>query len=151
DENAEDIFTKITGWRAKLKTIKAEREQLVAKLANNEAEALHSSQELIGLLRSAKGDKRTELRERLKARIRQLVERVDILVWEVSNTVRSAHIQVILRGGNARVIDLAWTHGGKYSGLAIGIGFPAKMVDDEEGTGNLLSDYRTDPKMRQRF
>src|SRR5262249_2017613 len=121
----------VSKWSNELKTIKARREELTARLSTNEAEALDNAQSLITLLYNATGDKRVELRERLKGRIRQLVERIDVLVWQVVPTVRAADVQVRLQGGKVRVFWFAWTHGGRYPGCSLPL-----PVD---GIGSLVS------------
>jgi hypothetical protein len=93
---------------------------------------------------------RGELRERLRARIREVIHRIDALVWDVDKTTRAAEIQVTLRGGIVRGIVLAWTHGGRYPGLSVGISVVVGKPDADAHLANKrLCDYSSNPAVRE--
>jgi hypothetical protein len=148
--DVEALLDLLVKWDGELKEVKTKREELAARLATNETEALEGAQGLLDRLRGAAGKERAELRERLKARIRQLVKGVWVLTWDVTPTVRAAEVQVCLRGGNVRALLVAWCRGGKYPGLSVGIGcLVGRPGNDAHLADKRLSDYRTDLLVRE--
>jgi hypothetical protein len=149
-ENAEDVFEFLTRWRGELKQGKQEMETLAAKLKTDEAACLHDAQQLIDLFRKAPEGERGELRERLKARIREVIQRLDALTWDVDKTTRAAEVQVTLRGGNVRAILFAWTHKGRYPGLSVAISLAVgKPGADAHLADKRLCEYPSNPAVRE--
>jgi hypothetical protein len=95
-------------WDTELKGVKQQRETVASRLATHEADSLSGVQDLLDRLSGAGDAERAELRERLKARIRQIVDSIWVLLWDVSSTIKSAEIAVNLRGGNTRSIAVSW-------------------------------------------
>jgi DNA invertase Pin-like site-specific DNA recombinase len=149
-DNAEDVFEFLEKWRGELKEVKQQMEGLAAKLKTDEAECLDDAQRLIDLLRQTPEGERGELRERLRARIREVVQRIDVLLWAVDSTTRAAEIQVTLRGGIVRSIVLAWTCRGRYPGLSIGIGIAVgKPGPNPHLADKRLCEYSSNPAVRE--
>jgi DNA invertase Pin-like site-specific DNA recombinase len=146
------ILDLLVKWDNDLKEVNREREELASRLATDEGEALTGVQTILPLLRSASGEELTDLRRRLKARIRELVESIWVLVWEINGAVRAAEIQVFLRGGVVRALMVAWMHGSTYSGLSTGIGnVVGRPGDDAHLADKRLSDYRGKSEVREFF
>jgi DNA invertase Pin-like site-specific DNA recombinase len=138
--------------QGELDAAKAEREELLAKLSTNETASLHEAQRLLDALKGASDRERSDLRRRLKARVRELVESAWVFVWDVDNATKAAEVQVLLRGGNVRLLVFAWTHAGAYPGLSVGFGFQVGAAgDDDHLSGKLLSEYRNDGAVRDFF
>jgi DNA invertase Pin-like site-specific DNA recombinase len=139
-------------WDGELKGVRGQREALAARRSQDTAGALREAQGQLPLLRTATGVEREELRAKVKARIKQLVESVWILRRDVSPTIKVAEVQVYLRGGNVRALLLAWAWRGEYPGLAVGIG---RLVGEPGKDAHLadkrLYEYRTSRAVRAFF
>jgi hypothetical protein len=140
-------------WERELKAVRAERDALATKLATDRSKSLDDVKGLLALLgKLREGEERADLRRRLKARIRELVSEVWVLTYEVDRVTRAAEIQVRLDGGITHAIPIAWTHGGRYPGLAVGLGQRVSGAGwDSHLADKLLSNYRTDPATRDFF
>jgi hypothetical protein len=136
----------IAGWDGELKDVCRELEEIKARLATDEKTSLGDAQALLDALKAASGDERADLRRRLKARIRELVESVWILAWDVDKVTRAAEAQVVLRGGVVRSIVFSWTQAGEFPGVSTGFGLPVGGAE-----GKRLSDYRTSRKVKGFF
>jgi DNA invertase Pin-like site-specific DNA recombinase len=90
------------------KTVAAELEQAKTATAGSTPEALHDAQSLIEVLENAPEAKRPELRERIKNRIRQLVSEMWLLPWNVTDELRAAELQVVLKSGKIWSFGFGW-------------------------------------------
>jgi hypothetical protein len=139
------LLKKVVDWDAELKDAKRDRDELAGRLETDASAALADAQTALCQLRDATDKDRGEVRARLKARIREVVESVWLLVWGVDPLIRAAEVQVNLRGGRTRALLLAWRRGGRYSGLATGIGsLVGKPGKDAHLADKRLANYRTD-------
>jgi DNA invertase Pin-like site-specific DNA recombinase len=156
------------------KETSANLERLKSELANQQPEALEEVQSLSEFLHRSKGEELTALRMKIKARIKQLVSEVWMLVWDVTPTIRAAEIQITFHSGRIRGLVLQWLRRGKHRGLTTGIGgllVPAGYMTPEEVIAYrqawlnkrkinvaamadpipLLSDYKSNTKVRKWF
>jgi hypothetical protein len=79
----------------------ARREELRARAQVDRPDSLGEARSLIALLDSTEGEEREQLRRRVKARVRELVREVWVLV-EKFGRVRVAHVQAYLNGGGVQ-------------------------------------------------
>jgi DNA invertase Pin-like site-specific DNA recombinase len=117
-------------------------EQLRASTASQQPSSLDEAQSLIKLLGTVQGEQRRELRLKIRARIKQLVSEIWVLIWDVAPTIRAAEVQVFFHTGKRRTLVLAWSRRGRNRGKIGGAGFDAKSGAD-------LRQYRSDPKVRK--
>jgi hypothetical protein len=104
---------------AKLDSEKAaltvEAEQLREELHSPSDDRLEESQGLVDALTDVHGEKLTQLRTRLKAGIRELVEGIWLVV-QVDGHSRQAYVQIHFKGGGARKLfinhTVTWEGGG---------------------------------------
>jgi DNA invertase Pin-like site-specific DNA recombinase len=83
------------------KALAARLEELKAQAQVDRPDSLCEARSLIGLLDGAEGEERQQLRRRVKARIRELVREVWVLV-EKFGRVPVAHVQAYLNGGGVQ-------------------------------------------------
>lgn len=132
-----------------LKAIDEQREQLASRLSVNAADALAESTSLIDVLRTSTD--RKAAREKMKAKLRQVIDAIWVLLYPVSAAVRAAEIQVVLRGGAIRIVGLAWCCRGRYPGVSVGFTLQGPRKDDPRMQERLLSNYRACPYTREFF
>jgi hypothetical protein len=147
------ILDLIEACSADLKEVQARLDELRARRAVSEEEALASTQELEAKLRAAKGEARDDLRRKLRAAIRQLVDAVWVLVLPVNGCTRAAYIEFRLKGGGIRFRNIAWTHGGSYSGVSVRFDAPLMRGPDrpKDHADTLLPAYHISEKAREFF
>jgi hypothetical protein len=161
------ILDLLAGWDDDLKKVLKEREGVAARLASLDGDALGATQsaarrlrEAQGAVRAAEGPDRKkeaeealrELRGVLKAAVRRLVAGVWVAAWHVDASRRAAEVQVRLAGGSVRAFLIAWRRGGQYPGLGIaGGGLVGREGADDHLDGKLLSEFRTDDRVRDWF
>jgi DNA invertase Pin-like site-specific DNA recombinase len=132
------------------KAVNAQLERLQAEIAHQQPTALRDTQSLVELLSKTEGEERKELRTKIKARIKQLVSEVWVLVWDVTPGIRAAEVHVFFHTGRVRGILLAWSRRGRYRGLITSFG--AVLVQPGEAvTVPELRQYRSDPGVRAFF
>jgi DNA invertase Pin-like site-specific DNA recombinase len=137
-------------WEGELKEKKAELETLRARAAFDPTDALDVCLELRRKLRSVEGEERTELRERLKSRLRTLIDAIWTLPYDVDGNTRALVAHVVLRSGRIRLVNLCWLRRGKRSGYCFGTSQTLAIPGhDANLEGKLLSAYRTDAATRE--
>ena len=150
--DVDSLLDLLVKWDGELKAVVKERDASAALLATDTSRVLRDAQTLVDALREASGDDRADLRRRLKARIRELVESLWVYTWSIDGVVRAAEIQVVLRGGGIRTLLIAWCRAGGYPGLSVGfgrlVGIPG---NDAHLADKRLSEYRTKPEVRDFF
>jgi DNA invertase Pin-like site-specific DNA recombinase len=159
DGDFESLTDVLQGWETERKQLKARREELNAQAAADRPEdALGGARHVIALLRDAEGEGLVELRERLKVKLRHLLERIDVLVYDLPGTpaARAVGCQLVFRGGTkVRLLGFAWLRRCKNRGLSVGLindlrlpgrklEIAGKALDDFP----LLADYRADAAVR---
>lgn len=97
-------------------------EQLKLEVASQGPSVLGDVQSLLGLLEETQGEERLALRNRIKARIKQLVSEMWLLAWEVAPGVRAAQIDVYFHKGGHRSLFLLWTRRGRNRGKITSVG-----------------------------
>jgi DNA invertase Pin-like site-specific DNA recombinase len=90
--------------------LEQERNSLQAKIDEQKLKAtghstrvLKETRRLVEQLEKAKGDERTDLRERIRGRIKALVDRIYLLIWK-GKTVKHALAQIHFFNGSVRVL-----------------------------------------------
>jgi hypothetical protein len=139
-------------------------DQLKANAAHQQPTALGEVQSLAVTLGRAKREERKALRLKIRARVQQLVSEMWVLVWDESETVRMAELQVFFRAGGVRCINLCWTRRGRLRGHIVWTGtkrlpdLPAHPDRPKEPTRGVLTalgldlrEYRRSAKVRNRF
>jgi hypothetical protein len=113
-ENAIDaLIPVLERLECEMKETDEKLEQLKGEAAHQQPAALDEVKTLARLLRDTKGEKQVNLRLKARARIRQLVSEIWMLVWDVTPTIRGAEIQVFFHTGKVRVIILHWARRGR--------------------------------------
>jgi hypothetical protein len=107
-------------------------------------EALGSVISLSDLLDKVEGEERVELRLKIKARIRQLVKEMGMLVWDVTPDIRAAELQIVFAEGTSEML-FAWHRKGMQRGKVVGAWSP--FFPHAKKPTPLFSAYRTDPKV----
>jgi DNA invertase Pin-like site-specific DNA recombinase len=105
--------------QAQQKTLSARVEKAKAERARPKPEALGEVKSLADMLEGAKGDRRTELRTRIKARIKSLVSEMWLVVYEKKRkdrwnhwrTDRHAEAQVFFKNGSFRPLSMVKSGG----------------------------------------
>jgi hypothetical protein len=138
NEGIDTLLTLLEGLDKEKKATAARLERLKGEAAQRQPSALADTQGLIDLLAKSEGEERKLLRTKIKARIRQLVESLWVLVWDPTTAIRAAEVQVVFRGGKVRLLSLAWLRRGKHRGLGTGVG----LVVAEPGKSSHLADKR---------
>jgi DNA invertase Pin-like site-specific DNA recombinase len=83
--------------------LQARIDELKLKATGHNAQVLKETQDLVRRLETAKGDARIDLRERIKGRIRALVDRVYVLIWK-GKKAKYLQAQVHFFNGSMRTI-----------------------------------------------
>ena len=148
-DDLEDLFDLLAGWRGKLKEAEKAREELKAKLAASASDALGATQSLLPVMRSASGQERADLRAKVKAKLGQVIERIDMLSWDPDRATRAAELHVTLAGGKVRSILLVWARAGLYPSACTGISGLVGGPKSGNLDGKRLSEYATDPAVRE--
>src|SRR5262249_22173154 len=123
------VLDLLAKWGADLNAVRRRREELRACLSSDRGGALDDAKSLLAEGREATGERRLELRQRLKSRMRLVLGAVWVLLGEHGN-VRTAEIQIELPGGKLRAIHVCWYRRGSQAGVSVGIagvvGVPGK-------------------------
>jgi DNA invertase Pin-like site-specific DNA recombinase len=137
----------ITDLGKERKAAAAELEKVRGEAAQDQPGTLTETRTLIDLLRRTEGAERLALRTRVKVKVRQLVQAIWILPWEVAPGVRAAEVQVVLHSGKFWAGLLVWKRRGRHRGMTFGfgnvVGKPGEAAPHL--AGKRLADYRTDP------
>jgi DNA invertase Pin-like site-specific DNA recombinase len=174
--NVESLLDLIVTLDSELTEAKKQRDGQAASLSVNTQDSLGEANSLIDMLRSASAEspeseddeaqenddeaqkkkpkprsERHQLREKVKFRLRQVIDCLWVFVYEVSRSVRGAEVQVFLKSGVVRVISLAWCCRGRYPGLSVAVPIDVGDSDRRHLRDKLLSNYRTDGSTREFF
>jgi hypothetical protein len=133
------------------KGVEADLQRLQEEAAHRQPTALADTQTLVELLEKAEGAERQALRTKIKARIRQLVAEVWVLVQDVSETIRVARVQVLLHSGREKFLMLAWRRRGAGRGHVNEVAGTEVPADEPPEALRRLRDYRSDPETRAYF
>jgi hypothetical protein len=137
------------------KSLKAELEKAKAESAQQAPEKLLGEvQSLSTLLGKVDGEERKELRLKIRARIKELVSEMWMYVWDVTETIRAAELQVVLESGKVWGYLFAWnrarggpiSHRGVVSGIGGVVGLPGKR---KHLADKMLSEWREKPEVRE--
>jgi DNA invertase Pin-like site-specific DNA recombinase len=134
---------------AERRAVAASLEQARAAAAQQQPAALDEAKSLMAMLGKVQGEQRRDLRTKISARIRQLVAEMWMLVWDMTDELRVAEIQMFFHGGKVKNFLLAWFRKGKrigeVGGQAADLAHPGEGIADAD-----LRRYRTDAKVRRR-
>ncbi len=134
-----------------LKAIDATLEKLKGEEAHNRPAALGEAQSLAGLLREAKESERTELRFKMRAKIKQLVSEIWMLVWDATPNIRAAEVQVFFHTGQVRGFFLRWFRRGRHRGHVAAGGGQTLVRSGEPMVLDDLRLYRSEPSLREAY
>jgi DNA invertase Pin-like site-specific DNA recombinase len=153
EDGIDALMTLLGNLDRERKESTAKLDKLKAEAAHQQPTALTETQSLIDLMGSATGEELERLRTRVKARIKQIVSEMWMIVFDASSAIRAAEIQIVLHSGTVRGLVLSWLRrGGRKTGLVCGgaslLGRPGETTHLSD---KLLSNYRTDPKTREWF
>lgn len=108
DDN-EDLLPVLNSLTKQKKEIMAQLEQAKREAASTVADALVETQSLLALMASDNGD---ELRTKIRAKVRQLVERINMTIWDEvvedfgrkgrNKTFRFCQLQIMYKTGETR-------------------------------------------------
>src|SRR5207302_1736971 len=116
---------------AEQKDLSFRLERLKAETAHQQPTALAETQTLIDLLNKADGAERKGLRVKVKARIKQLVSEMWMMIWDATPTIRAAEVQIELHSGKVLAFQLSWLRRGRWRGLVTGVGHPVALPDHD--------------------
>jgi DNA invertase Pin-like site-specific DNA recombinase len=122
-------------------SLQAKIEEQKLKATGHSARVLKETRDLVKRLESAKGEERTDLRERIRGRIRALVDRVYVLAWKgkkvkkvkYAKPVKCLYAQVHFFNGSVRTMAITDRECG-------GTRFNSPMVPERD-----LRNYRENP------
>jgi DNA invertase Pin-like site-specific DNA recombinase len=147
-----------------LEKLDGERKATLTALEAAKAEAAHQQPEealgevqtLVELLDKSQGEERSDLRLKIRARIKQLVAEMWMLVWDVTDTLRGADVQVVLHNGKVWAYLFCWSRvcSGPFEarGIVTGIGHVVGRPDRQAHLADkLLRNYSTDSWTRAFF
>jgi DNA invertase Pin-like site-specific DNA recombinase len=153
------ILDLLAKWEQEAKELKARREELKAKAATDRPEdALGGAHQVLKLLKNAEGAERVELRERLRTTLRNLLERIDVLVFDLDGkpSVRCVEAQLVFKSGKVRQVAFAWLrrckNRGTWAALANDLRLPGQELEiagKPLAEFDLLANYRTDERTRE--
>ncbi|MGD0897650.1 MAG: recombinase family protein [Thermoguttaceae bacterium] len=120
DPNLDMLLDTLARWSAERREAAAELERLRTQNTSGTTAVLNDTQQLAEALKAAKGEKRMEIRLRLRARIAELVKEIWILPYDVevpkapshkgTKKQRVADVQVFFRAGGVQQLCIS---GGK--------------------------------------
>jgi hypothetical protein len=125
----------------------AKLDKIKSDLVQHRPEALQEVQSLASLLRKAKGKDGYDLKLKTRARIRQPVSEMWMIVYDVpeNENVRMADLQVFFHGGKVRTLGFVWCRRGKHRGLTDSFAAEGRDLQMD------LRKYRDDPKTKKLF
>jgi DNA invertase Pin-like site-specific DNA recombinase len=128
----------------------AELERLKTAAGNQRPAVLEDAQSLIDLLEQVEGEELISLRTKVKARIKQLISEVWMLVWDATPTIRVAEADIFFNTGKVKGFVLVWFRKGKLRGhvagggsLLVAAGKPMRSDD--------LREYRKNEGLREAY
>lgn len=149
-EDIEPLLLLLERLDKEKKAVDTALDRLKAANAHQQPTALKEAQSLIHLLASTKPEERPALRTKIKARVKQLVSEIWLLVWDVTPAIRAAEIQISFHSGRVRGIILNWLRRGKHRGFVIG-GAGVLVQEGEDRDIPRLGAYRLDRQVQQWF
>src|SRR5205085_343022 len=97
------ILDLLEKWGGELKEVNAKLEELKVRRADDPTTTLADSKRVVKLLAGADGAEKEELRERLKSRLRSLLDAIWVLPVDVDGRTRAVEAHLVFKSGKVRM------------------------------------------------